>query len=156
MFGKKKRDRREEEDFLPEDPEGYDSYPEEEEYPAEYAEEYPEEDAGYDDSGAGPDGIYDNAYDEGTDGEYPEEEEPEKPEPRSIFRPDVRKPYFVLSVLVNTVRVLLLVAVLAGIAGLGALVGIAKAMWTRRRSWTWWRWTRRTRIRNLRTGTGIR
>ena len=126
MFGKKKRDRREEEDFLPEDPEGYASYPEEEEYPAEYAEEYPEKDAGYDDSGAGPDGIYDDAYNEGTDGEYPEEEEPEKPEPRSIFRPDVRKPNFVLSVLVNTVRVLLLVAVLAGIAGLGALVGIAK------------------------------
>ena len=75
MFGKKKRDRREEEDFLPEDPEGYASYPEEEEYPAEYAEEYPEEDAGYDDSGAGPDGIYDDAYNEGTDGEYPEEDD---------------------------------------------------------------------------------
>ncbi len=61
-----------------------------------------------------------------TDG-IPEEEEPEeKPESRSIFRPDVRKPNFVLSVLVNTIRVLILVGVLAGTAVLGSLAGIAK------------------------------
>ncbi len=50
----------------------------------------------------------------------------EKPESRSIFRPDLRKPNFVISVLVHTVRVLLLLVVLAGVAGLGAVLGIAK------------------------------
>ena len=58
--------------------------------------------------------------------EETEEEPEEKPESRSIFRPDVRKPNFVLSVLVNTIRVLFLVGVLAGIAVLGTLAGIAK------------------------------
>ncbi len=55
----------------------------------------------------------------------PEEQE-EKPEPHSIFRPDVRKPNFILSVLVNTFRVLLVLVVMAGIAVLGAVLGIAK------------------------------
>ncbi len=54
---------------------------------------------------------------------FPEEK---KPEPRSIFRPDVRKPNFILSVLVNTFRVLLILVLLAGIAGVGAVLGIAK------------------------------
>ncbi len=58
-------------------------------------------------------------------GYLPEEEE-KKPEPHSMFRPDVRKPNFILSVLVNTFRVLLVLVLLAGIAGLGALLGIAK------------------------------
>ena len=60
-----------------------------------------------------------------------EEEEPvqpaeEKPEPRSIFRADNRKPNFLISVLLNTVRALIVIAVLAGVAGLGAVAGIAK------------------------------
>ncbi len=46
--------------------------------------------------------------------------------PRSIFRPSVRKPGFVLSVAVNVVRVLALLTVLAALAGLGAVAGIAK------------------------------
>ena len=56
-----------------------------------------------------------------------EEAEPEeKPEERSIFRPDWRKPNFILSVMVNTVRVLAVLILLLGIAGIGALLGIAK------------------------------
>ena len=104
----------------------------EEDYAGEgYPEEaYPEGDDPEGDGGAagGPGSFaaFDgNGY--GED-EYEEDGEPEeeKPEPRSIFRPEVRKPNFVLSVLVNTVRVLALVVLLAGIAGLGTLAGIAK------------------------------
>lgn len=53
-------------------------------------------------------------------------EEEEKPEPRSIFRPETRKPNFAVSVALNTVRVIIVIVLLAGAAGLGALVGIAK------------------------------
>ena len=76
--------------------------------------------------------VYETTGDEaswGAEDEYDEDEytEPEeKPEPRSIFRPETRKPNFVVSVLLNTVRVLILLVALAGVAGLGALAGIAK------------------------------
>ena len=59
-----------------------------------------------------------------SDGE-PEDESPAE-YPRSIFRPETRKPNFIVSVLVHTVRVMLIIVLLAGIAGIGALVGIAK------------------------------
>ena len=54
------------------------------------------------------------------------EEEEEKPEKHSIFRPETRKPNFAVSVLVQTVRIIAVVVLLAGFAGLGALIGIAK------------------------------
>ncbi|MBR2660212.1 MAG: PBP1A family penicillin-binding protein [Clostridia bacterium] len=127
MFGKKKRYGTEEEygEYSPE--EGREPlFADEEEYgPAEDgvrsgAPEYDE----YDE--------YDEAYDGQEQGwaaddedEYYEEPE-NKPEPRSIFRPETRKPNFVVSVLLNTIRVLIVLAVLAGVAGLGALAGIAK------------------------------
>ena len=119
MFNRRKRDRLqedlwEEEEYLQEetDPEGYPEDPEED-GEALYEDGFvssvmPEED------------DYD-AYEEDFG-----EEKPPKPEPRSIFRPDVRKPNFVVSVLVNTVRVLLLLVLIGGVAGLGALAGIAK------------------------------
>ena len=120
MFGKGKRNRRQE-DRLWEEGDEYlqeDAYPEDS--PEEYAEEYAEDDS---------EAVYDDGFVSSAmlpeDDLYGEEEE-EKPEPRSIFRPDVRKPNFVLSVLVNTVRALLLIVLIAGVAGLGALVGIAK------------------------------
>ena len=62
----------------------------------------------------------------GADEDEAWEEPEEKPEPRSIFRPETRKPNFVVSVLLNTVRVLLVIVLLAGMAGLGAIAGIAK------------------------------
>ena len=71
----------------------------------------------------GDEGAYDDGFD--TYGDELDEE-PEKPEPRSIFRPEERKPNFVLSVLLNVVRVLVVVVALAGIAGVGVLLGIAK------------------------------
>ncbi len=129
MFGKKKRkddfeeyeEYSSEEGYAPDFPEteeadaGYesvdDAYSDEPEY---YAEEYQDEYDGQESSWAADD-----------EDEYAEEPE-EKPEPRSMFRPETRKPNFVVSVLLNTVRVLIVIVVLAGVAGLGALAGIAK------------------------------
>ena len=87
--------------------------------------------------GAGDGYAYDDGCADGMEGGAPEEtaeeaepdprEEPEaKPESRSMFRPDVRRPNFILSVLIHTVRVLFLLAALAGVAGIGAVLGIAK------------------------------
>ena len=121
MFRKGKRNRRQDRlwdengEFLQED-----AYPEEYPDAYDYPDEDPEDsDAPYGGFAASATVPEDSFGDEG-------EGERTKPEPRSIFRPDVRKPNFVLSVLVNTVRVLLLIVLLAGVAGLGALVGIAK------------------------------
>ncbi len=91
-----------------------------------FEEENPEE------AYEGDDGLPDESGQEyseggwGADDEEDWEEPEEKPEPRSIFRPETRKPNFVVSVLLNTVRVLLVVVLLAGMAGLGAIAGIAK------------------------------
>ncbi len=99
---------------LPEEDEGY------------FAGNDPEEE--YEAYDGLPDESY-NEYEEGgwaADGDEAWEEPEEKPEPRSIFRPETRKPNFVVSVLLNTVRVLLVIVLLAGMAGLGAIAGIAK------------------------------
>ena len=143
MLGRKKRNRLQDDGF-PEEEYPEEEYPEEilpeEEYLTDGTEKYtPVREADYDpeagmypeeeyspETGSDPDGSPESWTDEGwDDGEWEDEPE-EKPETRSIFRPDVRKPNFVLSVLVNTVRVLILVGVLAGIAVLGTLAGIAK------------------------------
>ena len=49
------------------------------------------------------------------------------PRTRSIFKPRTKAPNFVLSVAVSTLRLLAIVLVCAGLAGIGALIGIAKA-----------------------------
>ena len=126
MFGKKKREEipEEYEDYSPE--EGYTPlFPGSDGEEAEYgpADGYDPEEPEYSE--------YEEAYDEdgqtwGVDDEEYDEEPEEKPEPRSIFRPETRKPNFVVSVLLNTVRVLIVLVMLAGVAGLGALAGIAK------------------------------
>ena len=130
MFGKRKRNGSADEfdprdQFIPEgeyvpeeyadgyDPDGYpEDYPPEE-YEGGYAPE--EEPAGFVEE-------YADEYDPG-EAAY---SEPEKPQPRSIFRPATRKPNFIVSVLVNAVRVMIVIGLLAGVAGLGALAGIAK------------------------------
>ena len=144
MFGKKKRgkDFEEYEEFSPE--EGYEPFfPENEDAEAEYepadgyepADDYAPAD-GYEPADEYDPDTYEyyeeagEAYDGeeaswGADDEYEEEPE-EQPEPRSIFRPETRKPNFVVSVLLNTVRMMIVLLVLAGVAGLGALAGIAK------------------------------
>lgn len=87
--------------------------------------------------------TFDQDYDEGYAPETLDEYEPEDGEPgvppesarknpgkkkkgSGLFRPSLRKPNFVLSVAVGVVRVALLAVLLAGAAGLGALLGIAK------------------------------
>ena len=137
MFGKRKRD------DAPEEFDGFETYDEfaddggydPGEYadgfaPDEYADSYapgdvpPDEIPDYPDMTDDADGFSDWA------GDDPEEDdsdtEGKKEYARSIFRPATRKPNFVISVLVNTVRVILVIVLLAGVAGIGALVGIAK------------------------------
>ena len=132
MFGKKKRGS----GF-----EAEDGFPSEEEYQPLFRHE--EGDSGYESLDA-PEteepayAEYEYEYEEPypEDGEerpwaeddedYGDEEPAVKPETRTIFRPQTRKPNFMVSVLVNTFRVLVVLAVLAGAAGLGALAGIAK------------------------------
>ena len=126
MFGKKKREEQPEEyeEYSPD--EGYTQlFPEPDEPEAEYTpvEESASEEPDYHE--------YEEEYDEdgyawGAEEEEYDEEPEEKPEPRSIFRPETRKPNFVVSVLLNTIRVLIVIVVLAGVAGLGAVAGIAK------------------------------
>ncbi|MBQ9263520.1 MAG: transglycosylase domain-containing protein [Clostridia bacterium] len=53
--------------------------------------------------------------------------EKEKPPKRTIFKPRNRKPSFILAVIVNSFRALVLLVLLLGLSGLGAVVGVAKA-----------------------------
>ena len=129
MFGRKKRNRPEEDGFPEDFPETYGRTDGTETYKPIRGTREPgqtEEDP-FDDEATWTEEDEPAEMEEASWGtEEPEEEPQEKPESRSIFRPDVRKPNFVLSVLVNTVRVLFLVGLLAGIAVLGTLAGIAK------------------------------
>ena len=52
--------------------------------------------------------------------------EEEKVYPHTIFKPRVRQPNFILSVLVNAVRILAVLVLVLGLALVGAVVGIAK------------------------------
>ena len=47
--------------------------------------------------------------------------------PRSIFKPRLRRPSFLCSVLVNSLRMLVLIVLILGFAGFGAVVGVARA-----------------------------
>lgn len=51
----------------------------------------------------------------------------EKPPKKTIFKPRTRRPSFVLGVMVNSFRILVLLILIFGLAGLGAVVGVAKA-----------------------------
>ena len=52
--------------------------------------------------------------------------EEEKVYPHSIFKPRVKQPNFILSVLVNAVRILAVLVLVLGLGLVGAVVGIAK------------------------------
>lgn len=52
--------------------------------------------------------------------------EEEKVYPHSIFKPALKKPNFVLCVLINVVRIFAVLVLVAGLAVVGAVVGIAK------------------------------
>ncbi len=93
---------------------GQEGYPEA--YPAEYTEEY-----------AGDfDGDYPPEY---APAAWAREPEPEPPKPprRTILKRRARKPSFILAVMVNSFRMLVLLLLLFCLAGLGAVVGVAKA-----------------------------
>ncbi|MDD3212679.1 MAG: PBP1A family penicillin-binding protein [Eubacteriales bacterium] len=57
----------------------------------------------------------------------PDDRDFDAPRKFTLFKPRLSKPNFILSVLVNTVRLIIIVVVLAGLAGAGAVIGIAKA-----------------------------
>ena len=57
--------------------------------------------------------------------DLPDEEE--KPPKRTIFKPRTRKPSFFLAVIVNSMRMLLLLALLIMLSGVGAVLGVANA-----------------------------
>ncbi len=59
--------------------------------------------------------------------DLPLDEEPPKPPKRTIFKPRTRRPSFILAVLVGSFRMLVLLVLILGLAGVGAVVGIAKA-----------------------------
>ena len=59
------------------------------------------------------------------DGEGPLQDDVEK-QKRSIFKPRTKKPPFVISVMVGVVRAVFVLLLLAGLAGIGAVAGIAK------------------------------
>lgn len=80
----------------------------------------PEEDAGMTAEGLPYDG-------EGWAREPDPGEEDTRPPRHTIFKPRTRKPAFLLSVLVNSFRLLVILILLIGLAGMGAVVGIAKA-----------------------------
>ena len=46
---------------------------------------------------------------------------------RSIFKPRLRRPSFLFSVIVNSIRMLTLIILMMGLAGVGAVVGVARA-----------------------------
>ncbi len=52
--------------------------------------------------------------------------EKKKEYPFSIFKPEMKKPNFVLCVLVNVVRIFAVLILIAGLAAVGAVIGIAK------------------------------
>ena len=64
----------------------------------------------------------DDAWQQESDFFLPEE----KVYPHSIFKPRVKQPNFILSVLVNAVRILFVLMLVGGLALVGAVVGIAK------------------------------
>ncbi|MBQ4075661.1 MAG: transglycosylase domain-containing protein [Clostridia bacterium] len=64
--------------------------------------------------------------DENSWANEPEPEE-EKPPKRTIFKPRTRKPSFILAVIINSFRLMIILILLFGLAGMGAVVGVAKA-----------------------------
>lgn len=102
-----------------------DAYPPENAYPP--ADAYPPETYAADEAELPPEQPAGWGRDEEEDwDEESSDAPPVKPHPHSIFRPANKKPNFAVSVAVNVVRILALLVVLVGLAGVGAVLGIAK------------------------------
>gem|GEM_PF-97005 len=135
-------------DAAREDP-AYPAYPQDggEAYPSEYNEPYPydaaREDAVYPAYPQDGGEAYPNGYNEpyATNASwgqpaypaYPHDADPylsnapdEKPAHRTLFKPRMRKPNFALSVAVQSIRLMALIILTAGLCAVGAVIGIAK------------------------------
>ena len=96
-------------------------------------EQYPYEADGAEDNGYDPEEPmpYLSAENAGFTSEwlgeeqYTQEEEP--PRRHTIFKPRTRKPSFLLAVAVNSFRTMILLVLIFMLAGLGAVIGVAKA-----------------------------
>ncbi len=106
-----------------EQPANYEAWQEEDDLPQE--EDWPEEE-GYDDYVGEEAYAHEDFWDEQPVYDdvdlYPEE----VVHARTIFKPATKKPNFVISVAVNVVRILAVMVLLAGLALVGAVAGIAK------------------------------
>lgn len=100
-----------------------------------YDDAYDDEASYYDEGFQEPyeDEIYNVSYEgsaDALDEMHYDSEEPiyaeEKVYKRTIFKPRTRKPNFALSVIVNAIRIFILVVLIAGLAVVGAVAGIAK------------------------------
>ncbi len=112
-----------------------------ESYPASSPREVPPDEASSDPYTEEDGVIYDESYQEAwadpqdsaqyaytgswLGDELPPQEE--KPRKRTILKPRSRKPSFILAVMVNSFRMLILLVLILSLAGAGALVGVAKA-----------------------------
>ena len=103
-------------DGHPDDPQGDDP----DEYDPNWADDDPVEVAGQADMFAHEDFWNASADDSEA---LPEEEKVYK---HSIFKPEMKKPNFVLSIAVNVIRIFAVLVLVAGLAAVGAVVGIAK------------------------------
>lgn len=97
-----------------------------EEYREDWQEqqEYPPEDACFPDDEAMEPYTHETFWDEQPvyDTDLPEE----KVYSRSIFKPATKKPNYIFSVAVNVIRILVVLVLVAGLAAVGAVAGIAK------------------------------
>ena len=128
--GYRRRRRRENPDFAPDETAGDFVAPEEEADPQAWAGEEDTAEPVWD---APEDEMREEYAAYFSDAQYEEEARDEEEylddadtEPHSLFKPRMKKPDFLLSVAVNTLRVLFVTALVAGFAALGAIAGIAK------------------------------
>ncbi len=94
----------------------------------DYAENAPVQNAPYADAEElPPDEYYDEYLEQYADELDDLETKKPKKNKRTIFKPRERKPSFLLAVIVNSFRMLVLLVLIFGLAGMGAVVGVARA-----------------------------
>ena len=104
-------------DGHPDDPQG--------DYPDEYDPNLADDDAPVEVAGQADMFAHEDFWNASAEDSeaLPEEEKVYK---HSIFKPEMKKPNFVLSIAVNVIRIFAVLVLVAGLAALGAVVGIAK------------------------------
>lgn len=104
-------------DGHPDDPQG--------DYPDEYDPNWADDDDPVEVAGQADMFAHEDFWNASADDSeaLPEEEKVYK---HSIFKPEMKKPNFVLSIAVNVIRIFAVLVLVAGLAAVGAVVGIAK------------------------------